>query len=58
MAAVEIKVNLPGPLLREAKASGLLAPSSIESLLRAEIRRKRIQKLFSAADRLAASKPP
>jgi hypothetical protein len=54
MAAREIKLNLPDILAREAEESGLLTPQSIEALLRAEIRRRRVDCLFEAADRLAA----
>jgi hypothetical protein len=58
MAELEIKLDLPEALAREAEASGLLTPESIESLLRAEIDRRRINKLFDAADRLAALDMP
>ena len=53
MAELEIKLVLPDSLAREAEASGLLTPQSIESLLREEINRRRTNKLFAAADRLA-----
>jgi hypothetical protein len=49
----EVVLNLPDNLAQEAEANGLLKPEFIESLLRAEIRRRRINKLFAAADRLA-----
>lgn len=49
----EVVLNLPDNLAKEAEASGLLKPEFIESLLRAEIRRRRVNKLFAAADRLA-----
>ncbi len=49
----EIVLTLPEKLAREAEANGLLKPEFIASLLRAEIRRRRINKLFAAADRLA-----
>ena len=49
----EILLTLPDNLAREAEASGLLKPEFIASLLRAEIRRRRVNKLFAAADRLA-----
>ncbi len=49
----EIVVTLPENLAQEAEANGLLKPELIASLLRAEIRRRRINKLFAAADRLA-----
>jgi hypothetical protein len=54
MALLEIKLNLPDVLASEAEASGLLTPQAIESLIREEIRRRRIDGLFDAADRLAA----
>ena len=49
----EILLNLPDNLAREAEANGLLRPEFIASLLRTEIRRRRVNKLFAAADRLA-----
>jgi hypothetical protein len=54
----EVVLNLPDSLAEEAEASGLLKPGFIESLLRAEIRRRRVNKLFAAADRLADSDLP
>ncbi len=55
MSSLELKLVLPDTLAREAEASGLLTPEAIEALLRAEIRRQRVGKLFDAADRLGAS---
>lgn len=49
----EILLTLPDNLAREAEANGLLKPEFIAALLRAEIRRRRVNKLFAAADRLA-----
>jgi hypothetical protein len=49
----EIVLTLPDNLIEEAQANGLLKPEFIASLLRAEIRRRRINKLFVAADHLA-----
>jgi hypothetical protein len=55
----EIILTLPDNLAREAKESGLLKPEFIASMLRAEIRRRRVNKLFAAADRLAdLDEPP
>ena len=51
MATVEI--NLSDGLTREAKAQGLLSPEFIESLLREEVRRRRVNRLFADADKLA-----
>ncbi|MFY9821989.1 MAG: hypothetical protein WAM82_11450 [Thermoanaerobaculia bacterium] len=57
-ATTEIKLSLPDSVAREAEASGLLKPESLESLLREELRRRRIEGLFEAADRLAAVSLP
>ena len=51
--STELKLTLPDSLAREAEASGLLTPKAIETLLREEIRRRRVNQLFEAADRLA-----
>lgn len=53
-STVHVTLTLPEPLAREADAAGLLSPSSMESLLREEIRRRQVGRLFGAADRLAA----
>lgn len=58
MSSLEVKLDLPENLAREAEANGLLTPEAIESLLRAEIRRRRVNKLFETADRLAALDAP
>jgi hypothetical protein len=58
MSSVEIKLDLPDNLAREAETNGLLKPEAIESLLREEIRRRRVDGLFESADRLAASDAP
>lgn len=56
---IEIRLSLPDSVAREAEACGLLKPSSVEAMLRGELRRRRIEQLFDAADRLAAlSEPP
>jgi hypothetical protein len=53
MSSLELKLDLPDTLAREAEAGGLLTPEAIEALLRAEIRRRRVNKLFATADQLA-----
>ena len=58
MSSVEIRLDLPDNLAREAETNGLLKPEAIESLLRDEIRRRRVDGLFESADRLAASVAP
>lgn len=49
----EIVLTLPDNLVREAEANGLLKPEAITAMLRAEIRRRRVNKTFNAADRLS-----
>ena len=58
MSSLELKLDLPDNLAREAEANGLLTPEAIEAMLRTEIRRRRVDKLFDAADRLAAVDVP
>jgi hypothetical protein len=50
----EIRLSLSGDVAREAEAQGLLDSASLEALLREELRRRRVDRLFEAADRLAA----
>lgn len=54
----EIVVTLPDNLAKEAETNGLLKSEMIASLLRSEIRRRRVNKLFDAADRLAEQGEP
>lgn len=49
----EIHVALPRALVQEAEASGLLDPAEMESLLRDALRKRRVARLFEAAERLA-----
>ena len=53
MATVDLRLSLPEQLRKEAEEAGLLNPTSIERLLREEIRRRRVDNFFAAADRLA-----
>jgi len=54
---LELRLTLPDSLAREAEAKGLLTPQALESLLRAELQRGRVNQLFQAADRLATLPP-
>ena len=53
MVTVDIKPSLPEALLKDAQAAGLLSPTVIERLLEEEVRRRRVDNLFAAMDRLA-----
>ncbi len=55
---MELRVDLPDTLASEAKAAGLLTSQAIERLLREAVRRKAVDELFEAADRLAAADIP
>jgi hypothetical protein len=54
MTSVDFKLSLSDQLRREAEAAGLLSPKAIERLLREELRRRRANGLFAAANRLSA----
>jgi hypothetical protein len=58
MTTRELNLTLPESLAREAESVGLLEPQALERLLREEIRRRRADKLFEAADRLASAESP
>ncbi|MBM4080610.1 MAG: hypothetical protein FJ278_12985, partial [Planctomycetes bacterium] len=59
MVTLDLKLKLPETVAEEARAKGLLDSSAIEGLLREELRRRRVESLFAAADRLAGvSLPP
>jgi len=51
---IDIRLKLSEREAREVKASGLLNPGSLETLLRSELQRRRVDRLFAAADRLSS----
>lgn len=53
MTNIDFKLSLSDQLRKEAEAAGLLTPKAIERLLREEIKRRRVNKMFNAADRLS-----
>ena len=53
MAVMQFNVQLPEAVAHEAEAFGLLKPEAMERMVREEIRRRRQERLFAAADRLA-----
>jgi hypothetical protein len=58
MLMSRVILTLSDDLAKEAEANGLLKPELIASLLKAEIRRRKINRLFAAADRLAELDEP
>ena len=55
---LELKLDLSEALAQEAKSKGLLESPAVERMLRAELKRNRVDQLFAAADRLAAQNLP
>lgn len=53
-----LTIDLPDTLAKEAKDAGLLDARSIETMLRENLRRRAVDGLFSAADKLAAANFP
>jgi len=49
----EVVLTLPDNVAKEAEDSGLLKPAFITSLLKDELRRRKVNKLFSTMDKLA-----
>jgi hypothetical protein len=58
MTTLEVTLNLPDALAKEAARMGLLESDALQSLLRAAIRERRIQRMFAAMDALAEAKLP
>ena len=53
-----LTIDLPDNLVKEAKNAGLLDPDAIETMLRETLRRRAVNGLFTAADKLAAANFP
>ena len=59
MTTLELKLNLPDRLAREAQAAGLLTPEALSGLLKDAMRRHAAQALLAGAEHAskAGSKP-
>ena len=57
MTNVTLTLTLPGALATEAGEAGLLTSESLTALLRREARRRRIDNLFAAIERLDQGDP-
>ena len=55
---LEIVLTLPDELATEAKEMGLFKPLLVTSLFKAEVRRRKANRLFEAANRLAEAGEP
>ena len=58
MTTLQVKLELPDPLAKEAQAAGLLDPEQLERMLREALRVKRVEKLAAAREVLAANPLP
>lgn len=54
MVTIDIKLSLPETLLKDVQSAGLLSPTALERLLQEEVRRRRVDNLFAAMERLSA----
>ena len=52
MKTVTLTLTLPGELAAEADQAGLLTSESLVTLLKREVRERRVDNLFAAIDRL------
>lgn len=50
-----LTIDLPDNLAQEARDAGLLNPEAIEAMLRKNLRRRAVNGLFAAADKLATA---
>ncbi len=58
MTTLELRLDLPDLLARDAAQMGLLEPNSLQSLLREAVRSRRVEKLAEARNRVAAAGIP
>ena len=58
MTTLEVKLELPESLAKEARQAGLLAPEELERLVRDALRAKRVERLSKAREKLAAEPLP
>lgn len=58
MTTLQVKLDLPDNLAKEATSLGLLEPKALQAMLRDAVRRRRIARLTEARERIAASGVP
>ncbi|HEY6814939.1 MAG TPA: hypothetical protein VI168_05320, partial [Croceibacterium sp.] len=55
MTKIDLSLELPASVAREAEEAGLLSPRAVARLLREEIRRRAAQRLIDGAARASAA---
>ena len=58
MTKLQVKLELPDPLAKEAATMGLLEPLALQTLLREAVRSRRIARLAQAREQIAAAGVP
>ena len=58
MMTLQVKLDLPDNLAKEASTLGLLEPQALQTMLREAVRRRRIARLTEARERVAAAGIP
>ena len=58
MTTLQVKLELPDPLAKEAATMGLLEPQALQALLREAVRNRRIARLAEARRKIAAAGIP
>ncbi len=58
MTTLELKLNLPDQLARDAKAAGLLTEQELERMVREALRARSLERLDAAKAKLAADPLP
>ena len=58
MTMLQVKLDLPDGLAKEASNLGLLEPQALQTMLREAVRRRRIARLTEARERVAAAGIP
>lgn len=53
-----VQINLPDQLAQEAQRAGLLTPAALERILREYLKARKVDDLFAAMDRAAATAEP
>ena len=58
MTTLQVKLELPDTLAKEAASLGLLEPQALQMLLREAVRRRHIARLTEAREKIAAAGIP
>lgn len=57
MIRLELSIDVPDRLAREAREEGLLAPHALADMIESGVRQKALQRIRSASDKANSEKP-